>query len=180
MNAPQKPANNQRRIAVAGGSVVAASAALMAFLGTWEGREYTVYADKLAAGLPTVCKGITKHITDTPIIVGQRWSAEKCSAEEAAAIAKVQGQLAKCFTVPPPQDVFDAFSSHAWNVGAPSTCKSSAMQAANAGDWMLACQRLSRSDTGRPVWVFAGGKFVQGLDNRRRAETAYCQGVKRG
>ncbi|MGY1893648.1 lysozyme, partial [Pseudomonas sp. SDT291_1_S447] len=43
------------------GVIALASAPLVIFLGTWEGRgQNTVYADKLASGLPTVCKGITR------------------------------------------------------------------------------------------------------------------------
>ena len=164
----------RRTIMVGGASLVAGSAALMTFLHTWEGRELTVYADKLANGIPTVCKGLTRHITDTPIIVGERWTAEKCEREEQAALVKVQGQLAPCFRLPPAQAVFDAATSFAWNVGAPSVCRSAAMQAWNRGDWELGCRRISRSDGGQLVWVFAAGKFVQGLANRRAAETNWC------
>lgn len=164
-----------KRVTVGGVALVAGGAALMSLIGKWEGSaEYVVYADRLANGLPTVCKGLTHHVTSTPIIVGERWSPEKCEAEEQAAVIKVQEQLAKCFTSAPPQSVFDAATSHAWNVGAPSTCKSSAMHAWRQGDWALGCQRLSRSDTGKMVWVYAGGKFVQGLANRRASETDFC------
>lgn len=171
------------------GSLVLASTALVGFLGQWEGQgQHVVYADKLAGGLPTVCKGLTRHVTTTPIIVGQRWSAEKCEREELAALQRVQTALAQCFKVLPPQYVFDAASSHAWNFGHPSTCASLAMQSFNRADWDTGCRRLSLSDTGRPVWSFTtrtdpktGEKivtFVQGLANRRKAETSFCrQGV---
>ena len=164
----------RRTIMVGGASLVAGSAALMTFLHQWEGREYVVYADKLANGIPTVCKGITRHVTDTPIVVGERWSAEKCDREEQAALIKVQGQLAPCFKIAPPEAVFDSATSMAWNVGAPSVCRSGAMQAWNQGDWALGCRRISRSDGGQLVWSFAAGKFVQGLANRRAAETNWC------
>ena len=171
-----------------GGSLVLASAALIGFLGHWEGAaQHVVYADKLAGGLPTVCKGLTRHVTRTPIIVGERWSAEKCEREELAALEHVQTALAKCFKVLPPQHVFDAASSHAWNFGAPSTCTSLAMQAFNRGDWDTGCRRLSLSDAGRPVWSFTSSidsktgvkiyTFVQGLANRRQAETSFCRGT---
>jgi GH24 family phage-related lysozyme (muramidase) len=175
-----KPNNNKRlaagagAIIVAGSALVAGSPQVMDFLERWEGREYKVYADQFANGLPTVCKGLTKHITDTPIIVGEVWAKDKCEREEKAALIKVQMQLAPCFRLPPAQIVFDAATSFAWNVGAPSVCKSGAMQAWNAGQWDLGCQRISRSDGGKLVWVFAGGKFVKGLANRRAAETNWC------
>lgn len=168
-----------------GGSLVLASAALLGFLGTWEGAEqHVVYADNLASGLPTVCKGLTRHVTSTPIIVGERWSAEKCLREESAALQRVQTALAQCFKVLPPQYVFDAASSHAWNFGHPSTCTSLAMASFNQGDWATGCRRLSLSDAGRPVWSFTsridpktGVKvytFIQGLAKRRQAETSFC------
>ena len=177
--------NIRRHFPHLGGSLVLASAALYGFLGTWEGKaQYTVYADKLASGLPTVCRGLTRHVTTTPIIVGQRWSAEQCEREELAALQRVQTALAMCFKVLPPQHVFDAASSHAWNFGHPSTCTSLAMQAFNQGKWDLGCKRLSMSDAGRPVWSFTshvdpktGTKvytFIQGLANRRQAETSFC------
>lgn len=171
------------------GSLILASVGLAALLGKWEPDQRNaglVYADKLAGGIPTVCKGLTRNVTSTPIIVGQRWSPEKCAREEEAAMVRVQLQLALCFKRLPPQDVFDAGSSHAWNFGAPSTCSSGAMAAWNRGEWARGCQRLSRGDDGKLVWSFTsridpqtGVKvytFVQGLANRRADETRYCVG----
>ncbi|MBE2259279.1 MAG: glycoside hydrolase family protein [Rhodobacteraceae bacterium] len=187
-----------RNVVIGGGivtSLALAGAGLVAFILGWEDGTPTykptvVYADKLAGGLPTACGGLTKHITDTPIIVGELWSAEKCQAEVERAVVKVQLRLAKCFTREPPQSVFDAATSHAWNVGAPSTCASGAMQAWNRGDWRLGCQRLYQSDAGKPVWSYVKTgrklpdgrpemKFVQGLQNRRQAEYRMCiEGVQ--
>lgn len=173
-------------IVVAGASLVAVSPKLQDKLGTYEGEGHlVVYADKLAQGLPTVCKGLTKHITTTPIIVGQRWAPEKCAAEEAKAIRKVQDALAKCFRYPPHQDVFDAATSHAWNNGVAATCSSLAMKAWNEKQWALGCRRLALSDANKPVWSYvktgrklANGKpeykFVQGLANRRQDERQWC------
>jgi len=174
-----------RTVRTAGGAVLlAASAGVMALLGQWEPDKRDpglVYADQLAGGLPTVCKGITRHVTSTPVVVGERWSAAKCDQEEAQAVVQVQQQLARCFSRPDvPQAVFDAASSHAWNNGAAATCSSQAMRAFNAGDWLLGCRRLGLSDAGRPVWSFVRNKdgsmrYVQGLANRRASETAYCR-----
>jgi len=62
------------------------------------------------------------------------------------------------------------------------------MRAWNAGEWQLGCQRLYRSDAGRPVWSYvktgrrlANGsweyRFVRGLANRRQAEYTLCMGA---
>jgi GH24 family phage-related lysozyme (muramidase) len=161
----------------AAGFVVLASGALLTFLALFESSGNTVlkvYADELANGLPTVCDGITRHVTATPIIVGEVWTVEKCEAETIAAVTKVQRQVGACFTRVPPQSVFDAATSHAWNLGAGKTCGSAAMAAWNRGEWALGCRRLTFADDGRPVWAYAGGKFVRGLHRRRGEETKFC------
>lgn len=174
------------------GGLVLGSVALVSFIGDWEGGrdkrgDSIAYADKLAAGLPTVCGGLTRYITTTPIIVGQKWSAAKCDQEEARAIATLQLRLFKCFTRTPSQSVFDAATSHAWNVGVGATCNSGAMQAWNKGQWTTGCQRIYQSDSGTPVWSYVKTgkiingkpemKFVQGLANRRQAEYRMCLGL---
>lgn len=167
------------------------AAALVAFLAVWEGGKdgggsSRVYADALANNIPTVCNGLTRHVTSTPIIVGQVWSAEKCAAEEHRALIGMQLKLETCFTRLPPQSVFNMASSHAWNFGPAATCGSLAMQAWNRGDWALGCRRLAYSDGGSPVWSYVKTgryvngkpemKFVRGLANRRNAEFQTCLG----
>lgn len=158
------------------------AASAVAIIALWEGGKTldgasVAYTDKLAGGLPTVCSGLTRHVTDTPIIVGERWSAEKCQSEESRAIAKVQTQLEKCFGPVPPQKVFDAVTSFAWNVGVPAACGSVAMQYLRRGDWRTGCERIAFSMSGKRVWVFSGGVFRQGLANRRDFEVRYCLGA---
>lgn len=163
--------------AIAAAGLTLCSGALYTFLGRWEGEgQNIVYADKLANGIPTVCRGITHWVTDTPVVVGEVWSKEKCEAEERAAITAVQSELIFCFdrTEKIPQSVFDMATSHAWNVGYKKTCASQAMQAWKAGDWYLGCRRLALSDSGRMVWSYANGKFVRGLANRRNDEWKEC------
>lgn len=157
------------------------TAVVTAFIGMWEGGKNSdgssvVYKDM--TGVPTVCAGLTHYVTKTPIIVGEKWSAEKCAAEEQKAIIATQLVLETCFDRMPPQPVFDAATSHAWNSGVSATCGSQAMQAWNQGDWVLGCRRLAFSDSGRRVWSYvrtpSGYKFVQGLANRRDAEYKLC------
>ena len=164
-----------------GAGLLLGTAAAVALISFWEGGKdadgsSVVYADKLANGLPTVCAGLTQYVTSTPIIVGERWSAAKCAEEESRAIADVQSRLEQCFRFRPPQTVFDAATSHAWNNGVPATCGSLAMQAWNNGEWALGCRRMAYSDSGRRVWSYVGKTFVQGLANRRDAEYKHCLG----
>ena len=176
-------------VAALGGFVTLLSPDLVAHLQKWESgpqRALIVYADKLAGGLPTVCYGLTRHVTRTPIVVGERWAPEKCVVEEANALERVQRDLLACFKRLPPPSVLDMGSSHAWNFGAQATCGSGAMAAWNRGEWERGCQRISHGDDGRMVWSFtshidpATGKkvftFVQGLANRRADEATKCAG----
>lgn len=164
--------------AVAAG-LVFASAAALGLINKWEfGRKasvYRVYADKLANGLPTSeCNGITRYVTTTPLRVGDVWTQAQCDAETKVALDKVQTALIQCFARVPPQSVFDAATSHAWNFGVGRTCGSSSMRAWNAGGWDEGCRRLLFSSDGRLTWVYSGGKFVRGLANRRSDELILC------
>jgi lysozyme len=165
-------------IGAIGASLVLASGFLMHHLTQWESggdRVLVVYADHLAGGLPTVCNGLTRHVTQTPIIVGQRWTVERCEAEEGRAIAGIQRHLlTRCFKLVPPQSVFDMATSHAWNFGAGTTCGSGAMAAWNRGEWSLGCRRVQLHDDGRPAWSYVNGRFVRGLQNRRADEHRKC------
>lgn len=160
-----------------------ASAGLMAFLDRWEtdrkapGR---VYADPLANGIPTVCKGITRHVSPYPVVLGDWWSPERCAEVEQMVTQRTQLRLLDCFKVRINQHQFDAFTSHAHNFGVGATCASRAMGLTNAGRPVEGCQALSHAPDGvTPVWSSvrdAQGRyvFVRGLYNRRKAETALC------
>lgn len=178
-----------------GPKVMLGTVAVVAMIAAFEGGtdkdgSATAYADKLAQGLPTVCHGLTRHVTPTLIIVGEKWSAEKCFKEEQAVIIKVQDKLETCFGPPPvftpPQSVFDAATSFAWNNGVDATCGSRSMKLWSVGNWNEGCRSMAyASGTSRPVWSYvktgkrlADGKpeyvFVKGLFKRRQAEYLYC------
>ncbi|MET3458919.1 lysozyme [Pseudomonas kilonensis] len=164
------------------GALALASAPLVIFLGTWEGNgQNTVYADKLAGGLPTVCKGITLHTSPFPVVVGDYWSPDRCAEVEQLVISKGQLQLADCITNQEVgQNTFDALSSHSHNFGTPSTCASRAVGLINTGRIAEGCRALAWAPDGRtPVWSFVSDaqgrkRFIQGLHNRRLAEMELC------
>jgi GH24 family phage-related lysozyme (muramidase) len=171
------------RSKIAAGAIALGSSSLMLFLGTWEGNgQDVVYADKLARGLPTVCKGITRYTSPFPVVVGDYWSAAQCEQVERLVIQKGQLQLADCITNQyVGQNTFDALTSHSHNVGVPSTCASRAVGLINAGRIADGCQALAWAADGKtPVWAFvtnAQGKkeFVRGLHARRLAEADLCK-----
>ena len=95
-------------VAALGGFITLLAPSLVEHLQQWESgkaRVLVVYPDKLANNIPTVCNGLTRHVTRTPIIVGERWSEEKCVVEEANAIERVQRDLIPCFKILPPPSV---------------------------------------------------------------------------
>lgn len=163
------------------GSLVLASASAVGLLHKWEPDRSTkdshlvVYADKLAKGLPTVCSGITKHVATIPVIVGDKWTEEQCKQQEEQALTKIQNTLVMCFRALPPQSVFDAATSHAWNFGVNKTCGSEAMKHWNFGNYKLGCRLIAFEYDGvTPNWSYADGKFVKGLHNRRVDESNTC------
>lgn len=161
---------------IAQGTIAIAGAGLIAFLGTWEGNgQNEVYADKLARGIPTVCKGITRHTSPYPVVIGDYWSDAKCEEVERLVISKTQLTLADCITNESiSQNTFDALSSHAHNFGVVQTCASRALGLINSGKIKEGCRALAYGPKGEPVWSYADGKFYRGLHRRRIAEMELC------
>ena len=170
-----------------GATLVLASAGLGSFLGVWEpdkNRPGVVYPDMLAGGLPTVCKGITKHTSPYPVVLGDVWSPERCEEVERLVTTRYQLTLLDCINTKVSQHTFDALSSHAHNFGVGSTCASKALGLINAGHLAEGCRSLAYTPSGQPNWssVKTGKlingvpeyRFVQGLHNRRKAEMALC------
>lgn len=181
MNLRAKVATSAVALLIGSGALNMFSPQLQAFLGTWEGDgQNVVYADRLAGGLPTVCKGITRHTSPHPVVVGDFWSDERCAEVERLVVEHDQLRLADCLTNPAiSQNTFDALSSHAHNFGVPTTCASRAVGLINAGDVAAGCKALAWAPSGKPVWAYvkdAQGKpvFVRGLHRRRLAEADWC------
>jgi GH24 family phage-related lysozyme (muramidase) len=162
-------------------TLVLGSSTLMAFLGKWEGEgQNVVYADKLARGLPTVCKGITRYTSPEPVVVGDYWSPARCAEVEQLVVEKGQLGLADCLTNDKiSQNTFDALSSHGHHFGTPATCASRALALINAGRIAEGCKALAWGPDGRPVWAYVtdakGNKvFVRGLHARQLDEARLC------
>ncbi len=159
-------------------SLTFASVALIAFLTLWESGNQTittVYADKLAGGLPTVCNGITKFsYKEKPIIVGEVWTKEECHKAETFVITNTQQKLSQCVPYAP-QEVFDALTSLSHNVGVERVCKESrAVRLINAGKLAEGCKAIAFGEDGRKVWANVEGKYYVGLHRRRLDEMKMC------
>lgn len=153
------------------GSLIVASAAAIAGLQTLEKQELVVYADKLAYGLPTYCSGTTLPTRR----VGERIPKAECDAIDKATVTEYGLAVLSCIPANKfDQNSFDAFTLFAVNVGKTGACKSRAAQFMRAGERDLACRAMATGPDGRPAWSYAGGKYVQGLQNRRQFEMKWC------
>jgi len=151
---------NQKR---GGAAILVAGASLLSFVALWEGDERVAYADKLAYGVPTVCNG---H-TGPDVKVGDVWTKAQCDAILVKNIEKHGHGLLRCTTVPLNQNQYDALAAWTFNIGVGAACGSTLVKLLNQGSYTSACNQLTR-------WNRAGGREVQGLTNRRKAERELC------
>lgn len=141
-------------------STVVAALALVAF---YEGKSNTTYSDPV--GIPTVCYGETdRGVLD----MQSHFSDAECTALLGASIKKHMDEVAKCVKVPVTINQAAAVTSWAYNVGTGAACSSTLVRKLNAGapptDW---CPEMHR-------WNKAGGKVLNGLVKRRKAEVELC------
>ena len=139
-----------------------AAALAVALVTAWEGYKPMAYADPI--GRMAICWG---H-DDPGLIRGIVYTRERCEALLADDLSRHADAL-RCIKAPLTDGAKAAFVSAAFNIGVSAFCKSSMTRLANQGDMVGACNALK-------LWVFAGGKKLQGLVNRREAEWRACAG----
>jgi len=140
------------------------SAAVIAGATYWEGTRYTAYND--IVGVLTVCNGYTGK----DIVKGKIYTPQECKTLLTKELKAHGDGILKCINVPLTQYQFDAFTLFAYNVGVGAFCSSkSVLQPLNRGNYKAACDGLLK-------WVYADGKYVQGLYNRRMYERKMCLG----
>lgn len=128
----------------------------------FEGLELRTYRDPV--GIPTVCVGET----DKELVLRDRFTKEECMAALGASMTVHALELSNCIHQPLKTHEAAALISWSYNVGTGAACASTLVRKLNAGataqQW---CPELNR-------WVYAGGKVLNGLVRRRKAETAMC------
>lgn len=147
------------------------SAALLSGAALWEGYSPTVYKD--VKGIPTYCYGETENV-----LPGRTYSKQECQTLLKNRLAEYGAGVLKCTNVPISQSEYDAYTLFAYNVGISAFCSSRANQLLNQGKHEAACTALAYGPNQQPVWSFSGGKFYQGLHNRRIYEMKLCLGNK--
>jgi lysozyme len=130
-------------------AVIALSAAVL--VKPREGYAPTPYIDMV--GVATYCYGDTE-----------------CAARLNSRLGEYLTGIQACIHVPLEQHEWAALLSWSYNVGTTAACGSSLVSKINSGRPASAwCAELDR-------WVYAGGKRVQGLVDRRAAERRMCEG----
>lgn len=128
----------------------------------WEGLSLTTYADPVK--IPTVCYGETQK----RYVLQERFSEPECKKILEESLQKHAAEVSKCMKVPVTYYEAAAILSWSYNVGTGAACGSTLMRLLNEGKpakvW---CQELSK-------WVYAKGKVLRGLVNRRGAELELC------
>ena len=139
------------------------SAALLAAASMWEGEAYDPYWD--LAGILTVCNGIT----GPEVIKGKRYTKQECDYLLTKHLKVHREHVYRCTNVPLTPKQFDAFTLFTYNVGGNAYCTSSLLKKLNKGDYKGACDGLLQ-------WSYVKGKWVKGLNNRRKFEREMCLG----
>jgi len=145
-------------IAVIGAGAVAMSVPLVQ---KYEGTVLGTYLDPI--GIVTACTGHTSQ----GLRLHVRYTPEHCEQLLYSDLLK-HAKALECINRPLTDGQKAAFVSFAFNVGNGAFCSSTLARKANAGDMTGACAELDR-------WVYAGGRKLQGLVNRREAERALCE-----
>lgn len=129
----------------------------------FEGEERKAYVD--IVGVPTACIGSTAGV-----VLGRTYTEKECTERFAKDLLEASTAVERCTPNLPPGPKA-ALISLTFNIGTHAYCSSTLAKLANKQDYPGACAQLYR-------WVYAGGKRVQGLHNRRHVEYLYCTGVK--
>ena len=119
-----------------------------------------------SAGVPTIGYGTTVY----PNGIKVKLSDQKITQQLAESFLQhhvnaIEKDVSKLVKVTLTQNQFDALVSFAYNVGIGAFGDSTLLKLLNAGDINGASKQFER-------WNKAGGKIVDGLTNRRKAEKA--------
>lgn len=142
-------------------------ASLLASISLWEGTKYVPYRD--VNNVLTVCEGITGGIQEN-----KTYTRAECDALVSKAAAFHGKGIVECINVPISKNEYEAYTLFAYNVGVANACSSAAITELNKGNHALACKRLATNSKGEPAWSYSGGKYYQGLQNRRQYESNLC------
>jgi len=145
--------------------IVSYTTLAVCLISPWEGLWLTARPDMLARGLPTVCYGMTSY--DRPVRIGDTYTERECEQFLTNDVPKYYEQIEPCIHVKLSEHEKAALTSLAYNVGAPTVCKSQAIKQFNSGQHERGCRAIAN-------FTRANGKVIKGLVNRRRDEVRIC------
>jgi lysozyme len=122
----------------------------------FEGRRLVAYQDSV--GVWTIGYGHTKDVWEERLII--KSTADRLLAEDLAEFEKYVDNLVE---VPLTQNQFDALVAWTFNLGPTNLSESTLLKKLNAGDYGSVPDEMQR-------WNKAGGKVLEGLVRRRKAE----------
>jgi len=133
----------------------------------FEGLELNAYRD--AVGVWTIGYGHTRTTTSNMVITEKK--AEALLLED---IKDAEDAVNKMVLVPLNENQFSALVSFVFNLGAGNFKKSTLLKEINKNNWLLAANEFDK-------WVYAGGKVLNGLVRRRKAEKElFLKGINNG
>lgn len=125
-----------------------------------EGLRTRAYRD--VAGVWTIGYGTIK-IKGKPVEAGMTCTLQEAEEWLRDDLAWAQTAVNRLVKVGLTQSMYDALVSFVYNVGESAFARSTMLRKLNTGDYAGAAEQFDR-------WIFAGGKPVRGLVNRRRVE----------
>lgn len=150
-----------RQVSV-GGGIAASIALIVPFIMQQEGHRSHVYKD--VAGVLTVCAG---H-TGPDIVVKKVYTDQECNTLLTKDIqTSVDGVLKVSPQIEDKTNILASTISFSYNIGVGAYAHSSVARDFNAGNYAAGCKDILK-------YTYSGGKYVQGLMNRREAEYKIC------
>ncbi len=142
-----------------GAAILLAAPVVMYF----EGKRNEAYYDNLpSVALITACYG---H-TDPSLKITDKFTDAECKDFLIQDLAEAERGVNACIKAPLTDNQKASLISFTYNVGVGKLCGSTLTKKANAKQPF--CAELSK-------WVYAGGKFRNGLVKRRAAERSLCE-----
>ena len=128
----------------------------------FEGLELKAYDD--GVGVWTIGFGTTKYPNGIRVKKGDTCTLDQAKAYMQNDLKSFEQTVNNTVKVPLNQNQFDALVSLAYNIGSTAFKNSTLVKRLNEGNYKAAANQFN-------VWVNAGGKRMQGLVNRRAAES---------
>ncbi|AWL28787.1 lysozyme [Acinetobacter defluvii] len=130
---------------------------------SFEGLALTAYDD--GTGCWTIGYGTTRYPDQTPVKAFDTCSLQQANSYMQHDLQKFENAVTQSVKVLLNQNQFDALVSLSYNIGINAFKNSTLLRYLNVADYQKAAQQFD-------VWVYANGKRMQGLINRRAVERA--------